>query len=575
MQLTRQQVYHNYNECLQCVKSILDARYSWNGYSGSVLNELAQSVVGDDQVVHSLQSELFDPDLHRPLLLERIDAIRKLLLPDLRKKQFVSVFDVSYDLALDQEGEGLSEPHQGSENLLKQALSPKARGILEEIQAKNNLSVKIWSTSLEEIRDIEQKLLRVKQFFPDSRLPDIRTLKTDQPLTSDQVIDCYKCVYIGIEPHFPAQFLQFEGSKRAAVLIRFLTEHILGIDPERLLNEHTIEILGQHKLHNIARYFNYSLNRALGNAYPNLILPWLNSRIPDNYWEEPAHRIEAVRWLVEQVLEMDPENLRSNRIKRSHFTKNGLSFLYNAYYNSVNKALQEAYPFLHRWELGSVPYDFWDDLHSAEAIQWLIARKGWKTEQLPGLIKSRKFNKKTFSEYGLATLFERKFKKNFYSALNCAFPGRFMPWELGRVPSGYWKHPQHLFTAARWIARREGISERKVLQAVQAKEITFSTLQRYSIGSALKRFSHGSLMNLYWPQFQQERNIHSGHSRLLRKLNMLIEKDSGRNKLLGILFHGFYTGLHNNLNRTYRERLFRMQKRIRRRQRLQNHFLDV
>jgi hypothetical protein len=128
--------------------------------------------------------------------------------------------------------------------------------------------------------------------------------------------------------------------------------------------------------------------------------------------------------------------------------------------------------------------------------------------------------------------------------------------------------------AARWIAGKEGISEKKVVQAIQTKEITFGTLQRYSIGSALKRFSNGSLMNLYWPQFHQERTIHTNHSRLLRKVNMLIEDDSGQSKLLRILLYGFYSGLHNSINKSHRERLIRMQRRIRRRQTLQSQSVE-
>jgi hypothetical protein len=85
MPLTRQEIYYNYQQCLNTVIGILESRYAWKFCDQGSLNDLAQSVVGDQLIVQCLQTEPFQPERLNPLLLERIDAVRKIFLPDLKK----------------------------------------------------------------------------------------------------------------------------------------------------------------------------------------------------------------------------------------------------------------------------------------------------------------------------------------------------------------------------------------------------------------------------------------------------------------------------------------------------------
>lgn len=567
MSLSRQEIYFNYRECLRTVSEILTKRYSWNDRFDLSLEDMAQTVTGDAEIVALLQSAPFDARTITPVLTGRIEALRKELIPDLKKKQFFPLFDYSETIPVSYEGEISDEHASQSLHALRESLSEEASRVLNRLLGQNRRMVRLWMTQMDSIEHIETKLIQVHDFFPDLIIPDITTYRMDGPLEDKFIIDCYKCVYLGIEPQFPAQFLKHEGDRRAAVLTRYFVEHIVKEDPQHLLQAASIHLFSEHNLQNVVRYFNYSLNRILANAYPGLILPWFNSRIPDKFWENVENRTEAVRWLVEQHLNMDPERIDAQKINRRHFTRNGLSFLYNTYYNSISRALQEAYPFLHRWECGSVPFRFWTDQTAGTAIRWMVAKKGWAASELPELIRSGKLTRKTFSAFGLATLFDKKFNKNLYLALNCAYPERFMPWELGKVPSVYWKKPENIFRAAQWIAKKEGIARDEVLQAIRTRKISLYTLKKYSIGTALKHHTQGSLTNLYWPEFHEERMLRNEEVKLIRKLNLLIESHTSRNRLLHFILHGFYSGLHRHLAGSQISRFKRMRERIRKRRR--------
>ena len=68
------------------------------------------------------------------------------------------------------------------------------------------------------------------------------------------------------------------------------------------------------------------------------------------------------------------KTLYKANINRNDFASNGLSFLFNKYYNSVSAALAEAYPEKFPWEFGNIQLSFWTDENSKQAIHWQIGR---------------------------------------------------------------------------------------------------------------------------------------------------------------------------------------------------------
>ena len=232
-----------------------------------------------------------------------------------------------------------------------------------------------------------------------------------------------------------------------------------------------------------------------------------------------------------------------------YFANNGLSFLFNNYYNSVSSVLAEAYPDKNPWELGNVPLSFWTDENSVGAVHWLVRQKNWKISELPSKVQNKEFNRKTFSEFGLATLFEKKFNKNIYNAISLAFPNRFYPWEFGKVPSTYWANNQNIFHASKWVA------ENNIVHSIREGRLTFRIFENYSIGQALKKMSNGKIDKLFGTLFWIEHSAFLDEKRILRKIknqNKRFLKLNIIRTLLYGLFAGEVAKTHFRQQRVYR-----------------------
>lgn len=589
--LSAAQVSKNYQECYRLTGQLLKQKFNQRGFEADPDHpefvELCQSVVGHENVVLLLQSEPFAAPRYRPALEIAIDEVKRLLFPDARKKRFVSIDSLeteflSSDEASDspeaeQQIETDSSPDGNSEPalaLLKQHIAPDLfeylhRALLDRFPGGlESIGLLLRSprhkASPLPFQEIEAKLRLLRRFSPDGDLQFTARLNGLNHLSDAEVAQAYLNVYIGLERSFPANFLQRDGEKRAALLVRFLIEQILNARPEAILEQKDETFFIRHKLQNVYRFFNYSANRALGNAYPDLIHPWQQSRSSSQYWEKAAHRVKAICWLVEQRLGIDPAELYKHSVSKDDFIGHGLSYMFNCYYNSVSRALAEAYPQLQPWELGKVPFEFWNEETTARAIRWVVAKKGWAVEELPAKVRSKEFNRKVFSEFGLATVFEKKLSRNIYRAVSTAWPGRFAPWELGKVPSEYWESREHVYSASKWIAEREGIRESEIVQAIRGKRLSLGVFKKYSIGAALARLCKGRLEAIFAPLFWKEQRQFLQEHKLLRRAKAL-KNSQRKSSLLDFFLYGlFWQDVQKNSLETMR-RYERIAHRIQRR----------
>jgi len=577
--LSAAQVSKNYQECYRLTGHLLTQKFSQRGFEADPDHpefvELCQSVVGHESVVLLLQSEPFAATLYRPALEQAIDEVKRLLFPDARKKRFVSIdsleteflssAEASYSPETERQIETESSPGGNSEQvlaLLKQHIAPDLfeylhGALLDRFPGGlENIGLLLRShradTPRLPFREIEAKLRLLRQFYPGGDIQFTGRMNGLESLTDAEVAQAYLNVYIGLERSFPANFLQREGERRAALLVRFLIEQILNARPEAILEQKDETFFIRHKLQNVYRFFNYSANRALGNAYPDLIHPWQQSRSASQYWEKAHHRVKAIRWLVEQRLGIGPAELYKHSVSKDDFIRHGLSYMFNCYYNSVSKALAEAYPQLQPWELGKVPFEFWNEETIARAIRWVVAKKGWAVEELPAKLRAKEFNRKVFSEFGLATVFEKKLSRNIYRAVSAAWPGRFELWELGKVPSEYWESPTNVYFASKWIAEREGIKESEIVQAIRGK--------RLSLGVLCK----GRLEAIFAPLFWKEQREFLQEHKLLRKAKALKNSQRKSNLLDFFLYGLFWQDVEKNSLETMR-RYERIAHRIERR----------
>lgn len=164
---------------------------------------------------------------------------------------------------------------------------------------------------------------------------------------------------------------------------------------------------------------NKSIYEIINIAYPNTFLPWELKRVSNNYWTE-ENAIEAIKWLVEEKLNIRKEEDIPRKITQSVFAEHGLERILQLFFNkSTYKAINAAYPNKFKpWQFKSTPKGFWNDETQVEAIQWLVEEK-LKISPVESLSK---INKEDFINNGLGGMLGATYKGNYKKALKDAYP---------------------------------------------------------------------------------------------------------------------------------------------------------
>lgn len=557
--LNRSEITSNYLQTVELCGNLLKNSNFPLAESHPEFTEITQTAVAVNEVVWLIQNRKFNKDIYTQALKPAINSVKKELFPDTRKKRFISLSSFTENSFISDKLQEMpcsfeTEPNTTQNMLaelksflpaidydyLQNALLPK----FPDVARLLNLSDKALICCPRNINSISRKISLLRKFYPDGRII-LNEQPADQPFSDeDSIRVCYLNILLGIEKNFPPFFFNENGPEKAAIITRFLIEQILQISPKKILQSKDSTFFIEYKLQPLFRLFNYSINRVLSNAYPEQITPWMDSRTNTDFWKNTENRVQAVQWLVERKLKIDTAKLFSANLTRKDFASCGLSYLFNNYYNSVSKALAEAYSNKQPWELGNVPYEFWNENNTRAAIQWVINCKNWRLSELSARVRRGDFNRKTFAEFGLATLFERKFSKSIYRAVNFAYPGKFEPWEFGKVPSEFWNVSANIFRASKWIAEQEGLKEEKIIPAIRKKSFTIKHLKNYSIGQALKRISGGKIENLFQQLFNTEFKRFLTEQQILRKIN---SQTAGKSVfgLIDTFFYGLFAG--NNM----------------------------
>jgi len=574
MRLSGPQISSNYQQAYSLAVELLQQLLQQRGYARLESydeEEICQSALGDISIVTLLTEKVFTPDRYRAPLIEAIEDARRMLFPDVAKRRFTSIDKLEFVLEAESVIDTAADSHKSDDEFqtqlfeklpqedaafLQQVLlkhQPDWWRSLKRISKKNTLSTVMLDKAIHTI-----SLLR--RYYPDGILPDVASYDGRQSLSDDEIRHAYLLCYLGVERRLPQHLFAKEADHRGSVLVRFLVEDILEKSPEAVLEEADEVFFLKHKLQSLYRHFNYSANRVLRNTWPDRIHPWINSRCESDFWANPAHRIQAIRWLIEERLDIIPEMLYRVPLKRKDFSANGLSYLFNTFYNSASRAISEAYPNLRPWQIGKIPADVWTDETAAEAIRWMMLEKGWLVDEIPQRVQIGELNRKTFSEFGLATLFEKRFGKNLFRAIDAGWPGRFEIWEIGNVPRTYWEDQANIYRASSWIADREGFDEKEIVSAVRQKELVWQKLQKYSIGNALKKLSSGRLERLFAPLFVKEMQLEQEKSKNLRKARQLATVGDRKSWLNGLVFFELF-GTRHRQNTKYRQLISRMSRR--------------
>ena len=161
-------------------------------------------------------------------------------------------------------------------------------------------------------------------------------------------------------------------------------------------------------------------------------------------------------------------------------------------------------------------------------------------------------------------MFNKKFNKNFFAVLNCAWPGKFNIWETGKVKASFWKLRKNLFNISAWIAKQEGIEKHSIAKAIRKKELEIQVLKKHSFGAALNRICRGKVEKLFAPFFWHEHEKDMTAYRNLNRLKQYIEKEKIKSSLRNLLLYGLFMGFVRRGNNEYAFRLERIARRMQR-----------
>lgn len=125
----------------------------------------------------------------------------------------------------------------------------------------------------------------------------------------------------------------------------------------------------------LATLYQDSPYNALNSAYPNKFKHWELKQSP-KIWDERDVRLQAIKWFVEDYLNISPQdeiNFCIN-ITTKDINSCGLGGMLKNYYNdSLYLAIEDAYPGVFKaWLLGKVPSGYWNKETIIDAIDWLI-----------------------------------------------------------------------------------------------------------------------------------------------------------------------------------------------------------
>lgn len=592
MKLSTQEITQNYYSGYQLALDMIKQKHEKMGY-GSMLGtvesiDLAQSVFGCERLVQLIQTEKFDRQTYSRVISEEVDRLGKELFPDVGKRRFVSLDKLhdAYNVEFEQQEEAASGDTLSQFEILdylKNKLSPERFDYLQQIFQTQKSTDKefIWNEKIYRLIDqslnyLETKIDRMRLLYPDGVPFQQDQVDVRQNLNDEEIIGCYKNVYLGIYNRFPMNFLSYDTLNRCAILTRFAVETILRKDPLDVLKEKTCSDLSQIGLTSVIRHFNYSMNRLIRNAYPKILMPWELAHVEDGFWNDENNRRMAIQWLIEEKLGIPkaeiPAALRGDKVSKKTFVDHGLSYMFVQHYKSVSRCIGSAYPELMPWELGSVPNSFWQGEEGRKniirAVRWMIRQVNISPFDIPKKVKDKALTRETFSRFGLATVFERIFKKNMYHIFNTAYPDHFEIWEIGKVPVEYWDNMLNAYRASLWVSRKEGFDEKALKQAINTRALRKENFSKYGLANMLKNCFDNDLFKAFLPYIlpdRKESEMLMQDVLLLYILEKQVRHVRSGNMLIRILQRIFLRPLLTSVEKGQLRVYGRIRKRIRRR----------
>lgn len=147
-------------------------------------------------------------------------------------------------------------------------------------------------------------------------------------------IEIFHMVFNGELLKYPIGFwIQPDGIVHANNILKNLIENILKWDENDIIQNYDVNIFRKYRINGmLSEVFNSSPFEALNSIYPNKFKIW-QFKVPNNYWKNEKNVKDAIRWLFEERLDIDTNDII--RISREDFYDNGLKSL--VIFSDVNR----------------------------------------------------------------------------------------------------------------------------------------------------------------------------------------------------------------------------------------------
>ncbi len=199
-------------------------------------------------------------------------------------------------------------------------------------------------------------------------------------------------------------------------------------------------------------------------------------------WENEKAVIDAMLIFTE---ELKRRGKRIEEITTYDLYSTGLSKLIDS--NNMYSLLKLVKPDLKPWQLSRVPDGYWDNPENVrEAVEWLVeemAKKGKKIEEI---------TQQDFEDMGLGTLVV-KYKKA--ELLRMVKPD-LKPWQLIRVPEGYWDDLKYVKEAVEWLVEEMAKEDRSI------EEITTQDFEDMGLGTLITKYKKAELLRMVKPDLK-------------------------------------------------------------------------
>jgi predicted transposase YbfD/YdcC len=312
-------------------------------------------------------------------------------------------------------------------------------------------------------------------------------------------VEVYKLILRGERKAFPKGFWEQPGGmENAKEVIKFLFEDILRWDRKMICTSLSMKIYVQYHLQGmISLLFNGSPINAVNCAYPGEFKTWEFSHVPRGFWKTETC-IEAVKWLIEEKLKWDDEDIMK-KLSAKSFRENGLGGMLSVVFkDSPFEAINLAYPGKFKpWELRQTQLGFWSISMGIEATKWLIEEKlKWTDEDV-----INKLSYDLFRKNGLGGMLQHVFDHSPFEAISQAYPNKFKAWEFKQTPKCFWTF-ENSVTAMKWL-----IEEKlKWKDEDIVKNLNSKVIKKNGLGGMLKHTFgnsfHNAINTLYPNKFR-------------------------------------------------------------------------